>query len=233
MQFDQMRDRVEALCKLGGWSNNEPLPDYAFLVNEGLRLFTAVSQHNVENKTIITVIDQERYSVSDSTDPRGWVLLFDDATYGTTAPLYQTTRTNLRYGNRMWRQAASGTPRQWFWASPTEIGLYPKPSAAGTIAYFQGVRHEPILDADSDVPLLDDDYHEGICLLGAWYQGKATAMGEFADKLAAYRAEGLEFAERAKGVMASQEAGLIIRRVERPAQEYLGLGNMAPAEYWP
>jgi hypothetical protein len=233
MQFDQMRDRVEALCKLGGWSNNDPLPDYAFLVNEGLRLFTAVSQHNVEDITITTVTDQERYAVSDDTDPRSWILLFDDALYGPTAPLYQTTRDALRTGNHKWRSTASGTPRSWYWASPSEIGLYPKPSTSGTDITFQGVRHEPILDSDSATPLLDDDYHEGVCLLAAWYQGKATAMGEFAGKLAAYRAEGLDFANRAKGIQAAQEAGLIIRRVKRPAQEYLGLGNMVPAEYWP
>jgi len=232
MQFDEIRSRIEVLCKLAGWSNEDPLPNYAFLANEGLRLFTQEAQHNVEDVTITTVANQVAYAVSDSTDSRGWVEMFDDAAYGTTASLYQTTRANLRSDNRLWRQAAAGTPQAWYWASASTIGLYPKPSASGTSVYFQGVRHEPILDADSDTPLCDEVFHEGICLFGAWHFGKLYARGESRQIAEAYRVEAVVYADRCKASLAGKEAGQVIRRVSRSSQEYLGLGPSVPANYY-
>ena len=67
-------------------------------------------------------------------------------------------------------------------------------------------------------------FHEGICLFGAWHFGKLYARGESRQIADAYRVEGLNYARRCKESLAGKEAGHVIRRVSRPAQEYVSLG---------
>jgi hypothetical protein len=221
--FDMLRDRTEALIKLGGWSNVIPEPDYAFLVNEGLRMFTREAQHNVEGLSVTTVANQAEYSIVTTGDTREWIELFDDAIYNAASYLPQTTRDRLRMDDRLWRKTAAGTPRFWYWTGPSEIGLYPKPSAVVAIT-FEGVRHETRLDADSEAPLLCEDFHEGICLFAAWLWGKLHARGEDREIAKGYYAEALDYTVRCKDSMRSQEAGFVSRQVARPSQEYLNIG---------
>ena len=230
MDFDAIRDRIEALVKLGGFATTVPGPNYAFLANEGLRLFTRESQHNVEELTITTVSGQELYSTlfTGSTpvaDTRDWISLYDDAVYNGVSWLPMTTRDKLRAGNPLYRDASNSTPSWWFWTRPfNQIGLFPKPDAVVNIN-FMGARHEPVLDAGTDVPLLGADFHEGICLFGAWHWGKLHSRGEEREIAKEYREEALGYTARCKELMANQEAQHFTRQVRRSRPEYMGLGS--------
>lgn len=225
MDFSQLRDRVRALLTLGGWSNSEPAPDYAFLVNEGLRQFTLEAQHNAETVTVTTVIGTKEYSLLlPANDNRSWVHIFDDASYGTTQWLPQTARDDLIESDPLWRQAASSTPNWWYWAGPNKIGLHPTPSAVASV-YFNGIRHEPVLDADDDTPLAQEEFHEGIALFGAWYHGKLYARGDELAICDRYLAEAKSIAGRCKETEAAKEGRLLVRDVPRTPTEYLGFGS--------
>src|SRR5258708_1531901 len=83
MTFKELRERVRDLLTFGGWTNTAIKPDYAYLVNRGLKEFTQESQHCVETLLIPTVKNQQNYNVRpDPADPRDWVMLFNDAAYG-------------------------------------------------------------------------------------------------------------------------------------------------------
>jgi hypothetical protein len=224
VDFLQIRERIQALCTLGGWANVQPTPDYAFLGNEGLRIFNRHSQHNIEDITIATVVGQAAYSLV-SSDSRGWITLFDDAIYNSTDWLPQATRDQLRVSNRLWRDAENGTPQYWYWDSPTEIGLFPEPDTVSINVSFQGARHEAVMDADTDTPTLNEDFHEGVCLFGAWFHGKLYSRGEEREIALAYREEALDYVNECKNIVNSQEQNLITRRVIRPVREYMGSGT--------
>lgn len=83
MTFKDIRDRIYNLLLFGGWTNTAIKPDYAYLANMGLKLFTQESQHCVEGITLFTVRDQQNYNVQpDPLDKRDWIALFNDAAYG-------------------------------------------------------------------------------------------------------------------------------------------------------
>lgn len=83
MTFKDIRDRIYNLLLFGGWTNTAVKPDYAYLANMGLKLFTQESQHSVEPLTLFTVANRQTYDVRpDPTDKRDWVMLFNDAAYG-------------------------------------------------------------------------------------------------------------------------------------------------------
>lgn len=233
MDFGQIRDRIDALVTLGGWSNAFPPPDFAFLANEGLRLFTRETQHNIEDCTITTIQNVALYSVLDPLDPRKWISFFDDALYGGTVWISQTTRDKLRVDNRLWRSTVPGTPVWWYWAGPQLIGLYPPPSTGGTQVTLEGPRHEHVMVEDEDTPSFDDEFHEGVCLFGAWHWGKLHARGEDRAIAEGYLTEALSYTSRYLTSKAGQEAGLVVRRVSRSEQEYMGLGARQSPVFWP
>jgi len=234
MQFSEMRDRVEALIKLGGWSNASPEPDYPFLVNEGLRIFSRRSCHNVEAFSITTVASQQEYTLDSTTDAPAWISINDDVLLSSTTFIPQTTRDAIRANNRLWRITEAGTITFWYWTRPgTKIGFYPKPSASSLTVTGEGPRHEPLLDADDDVPLLNEDFHEGPCLFAAWHWGKLHARGEERQVVKDYFAEANDIVKECKDSIASQEANCFVRRVSRPEQEYLGIGAMQSPAFWP
>lgn len=237
MDYQALQARLEALIKLGGWSNAQPPPDYGFLVNEGLRLFTRETQHNIEELTITTVATQATYSiynvVGGVTDRRDWIAFFDDALYQGTIWISQTTRDQLRVDDRLWRSKPAGQPVWWYWASPTEIGLYPVPSTSSVTVNFCGPRHEPKLVNDTDTPLFNEDFHEGVCLFAAWYWGKLHTRGDERSIAIGYQQEALDYTARYRQTMAAQEASLVVRRVSRSPQEYIGLGSKQQPIFWP
>lgn len=237
MDFLQIRDRIDALITLGGWSNAIPQPDLAQLANDGLRLFTRQAKQNCETLLITTVADQADYDITDPDDPRDWLSFFDDALYNSNLAsgaswLQQTTRDNLRIMDRTWRNAPSGTPIYWYWANPTTIGLYSPPSVSDVEITFYGPRHEPVLVSDSQEPLFNEDFHEGICLFGAWLYGKLYARGEERSVAEGYYTEAMVYVASCKQSMAAQEAALVQRRVGRAPQEYMGSGSMM-VPLWP
>jgi hypothetical protein len=231
--FLEIQDRIEALVRLGGWSNAVPAPDYPFLGNEGLRLFSRQSQHNVEDVVITTVANQTAYSLftGNPVDDRVWIAINDDALWnsGTLGAIWlpQATRNQLRAADREWRLRPAGNPEYWYWTKPgAEIGLWSIPSVSSITISMQGPRHEPEMVNDTDEPLLNEDFHEGICLFGAYHWGKTYARGAETDIVRGYYAEAMEYVSKCKQAMVNQEAGLISRRVQRPAQEYMGTGSM-------
>lgn len=234
MTFKDIRDRIQDLLIFGGWTNTAIKPNYAYLANMGLKLFTQESQHNIETLPLVTVANQQTYDVHyDPTDPRDWISLFDDAAYGFQAPvppqlnvawLPKTAFNNLDNMDRLWRFTVPSTPILWFWYDPSHIGLWPTPSDDGTPITWMGARYEPTMVNDADVPLVPDVDCEGIALLGAWYHGKLYARGDELVTIANYRDEGMAFAQRTKEIMSAKNAGLTTRYVARAPQEYMVSG---------
>jgi len=237
MTFKDIRERIQNLLIFGGWTNTAIKPDYAYLANMGLKLFTQESQHCVEQLVINTQANVQNYHVckdsTNPTDPRDWVSLFNDAAYGFAAPvppqlnvawMPQTALNNLDNMDRLWQFTPAGTPTLWFWYDPQHIGLWPVPAAANTPITWLGNRYEPLMVNDLDTPLVPDVDCEGICLLGAWYHGKLYARGDERETVANYRDEGLAFAYRTKEIMAAKNAELTTRYVSRAPQEYMVSG---------
>lgn len=186
----------------------------------------------LDDYTLTVVQDQVEYPLIDA-DPEQWIAFNDDAQMDDTTWVWQTTRDQLRVRNRNWRSAASATPLCWYWAAPQTVGLYPPASASGATISFSGPRHEPRLVDDTDTPILDEDFHEGICLFAAWHHGKLYARGAEREIVAAYLAEGEDYVNRVKESMATKEAQLVVRRVQRSPQEYSNTGRLAPVIFWP
>lgn len=262
MTFKDIRDRIANLLIFGGWTNTAIKPDFAYLANMGLKLFTQESQHCVEPITLYTIRNQQNYSVKpDPNDPRDWVMLFNDAAFGfnqcppgtnytalaasgqlglqvpgsmepcaesglNVAWIPQASLNTLDNMDRLWRFTPPSTPQQWFWYDPQHIGLWPVPCADGIPISWLGIRYEPRMVNDTDVPLVPDMDCEGICLLGAWYHGKLYARGDEIATISNYRDEGMAFAYRTKEIMSAKNAELTARYVQRPPQEYLISGAM-------
>lgn len=226
MTFKEIRDRIQSLLIFGGWTNTAIKPDYAYLANMGLKLFTQESQHCVETLSLLTVSDQDKYAVNPYPDDLiDWIALFNTAQYSTDnlsfSWLPQTSLANLDNADRLWRNTPAGFPIKWFWYDPKHIGLWPSPSADGISVTWLGLRHEPRMVNDTDTPLVPSMDCEGICLLGAWYHGKLYARGEEIRTVTNYREEGLAFAYRTKEIMSAKNAEMVTRYVSRAPQEYM------------
>ena len=236
MLFYQIRDRIEALIRLGGWSNSVPAPDLAGIANEGLRQFSNISEHNIQDLLITTANGQGQYPIKTDPNDPDWINLHDDAQWNAsaTAPIWlpQATRNQLVQADKNWRSRPAGTPCNWYWAGPQVIGLWPVPSQDGMVISFEGARHEAEMVNDGDSPLVDRTFHEGICLLGAWHHGKLYSRMDENALLRQYYEDGKAMAEDFKDTLTAQEAGLIQRRVGRPAQEYMGVGSKQ-LPFWP
>lgn len=77
---------------------------------------------------ITAIAEQQTYSwVSDAFD-------IESVRHQTTL-LQPTTVGMLNAESRSWRDATSGTPRQWYKHDARKIGIYPKPSTGGGIFY--------------------------------------------------------------------------------------------------
>lgn len=233
MTLTEIEARITALVTLGGWSNSSPAPDYTFLANEGLRILTRQTMHIVEDYQLDIIRDQILYEIdTDSDDPRQWIAFNDDAQLNDQTFVPQTTRDNLRVANRNWRSTPSATPVNWYWAGPHKIGLYPAASASGGFIHFQGPRHEPRLVNGTDTPILEEDFHEGICLFGAWHHGKLYARGAEREIAASYFAEGEDYVNRVKEAMDSKEAQFVVRHVQRAPMEYVPNAGMGSVIWW-
>jgi hypothetical protein len=224
--FKELRDRTRDLLTFGGWTNTAQTPDYAYLVNRGLKEFTQESQHCVETLSIPTVKNQNLYDARPlAADNRDWVLLFNNASYGTALGwLSQTSLTHLDNMDRLWRFTTASTPTLWFWYNPQTIGVWPTPNVDGVVMQWMGIRYEPLLVNDDDIPLVPDVNCEGIALFAAWYHGKLYARGEELKTVAMYREEAMAQAIRVKEIMAAKNAELTTRYVQRAPQEYMPSG---------
>lgn len=220
MNFERLRDRIENLCRIRGWANSDPVPDYAYLANEGLRQFTQRAHHNTEDGTLITVLDQPEYAI-DADDTPGWVLLYDDSSYGTDLQLRKVTEQKVRLRNPLWKHAESGTPRYIWLVNQNTVRLYAPPDTAGVTVYFRGVRHEPALIDDDQSPLVSEYYHEGIALFGAWSHGKTYATGDDISAVRNYLAEAEQYANHCKQQTAAADTEVFQRRKRRAAPEYM------------
>jgi hypothetical protein len=240
VDFQHMQQRTAALVTLGGWSNVSPPPDYAWLVNEGLRIFTRKAQHNREELLISLVVGQSCYRLpadtSAPTDARDWIHFFDDALYNVlpcpggglaligSSWLPQATENQMRLDDRSWRQYPPSVPIYWYWGNVQEMAVWPPPSQS-VLMQWRGVRHMQKLVASIDSPAINEDYHEAVCLFAAWHHGKLYARGAEREIVAGYAQEAQDLVNDMKQNMASKEATLTTRTVSRPAQEYMPAGQ--------
>lgn len=234
--FLELQARVQALVTLGGWSNVLPAPNYPYLVNEGLRIFTRESWCNWETLMLTTVVNQGDYDlIADSPTPgddREWIYLSDDALWNvlpdgcgnlSASYLPQASRNQLRKSDPTWRSYSPTQPMFWYWSNSQVITLWPPPTTP-VLCTWEGVRHVPKLEGDMDSPQINQDYHEAIALFGAWHWGKLYARGEERAVALSYKAEAMELVGKYKLNTTSKQASLMQRRVARPAQEYVDSG---------
>ena len=217
MTFQEIRTRIQVLCKLGGWDNVDPPPDYAFLANAGVRQFSLEAQANQTNTTVTTVADQSEYALT--TTAGSW-LNIQDASYGTDQPLYKSTESQRRRENPLWFQDASGQPVYYWMVGSDTIKLWPPPSTAGVTIYLRGTQMDPVLTNDTDTPLSPIVFHEAICLFGAWFHGKSYCYGEEKSRAAMYRKEALDIVDKYSENLSAQDDSCIIRRVAKPPVRY-------------
>ena len=139
MDFTELTDTIRELCRIGGYAEGDPPPDWARLINEAYREMASEAEFNWEDTTFATVIDTAEYSLLGATDLRDWIRI-TDVLYGTTIRLYETSELAERQLNPLWTQAASATPSRWFLSLPNRMRLRPTPNAVATI-YVHGCRN--------------------------------------------------------------------------------------------
>lgn len=226
MTFEQLIAETVKNCKLGGYADAQPTPDFAFAVNEAYREISTETEYNWEDTTVATVIDQAIYDLNtDSatpTDLRNWIRV-TDVLYGTTDRLAQTDKVGLRRMDRLWTQTAHGTPEYWLSPGPGKLRLYPKPDAVATL-YIHGSREVGAL-ASGGIPTFPIRYHEAIPLRAAWRVLKNNATGSSYQRALAYKSEALEIITKFKGELQDQRSAVFTREYVREVPERLLIGG--------
>ena len=225
MTYLEIQLRIQRLCTIGGWANVDPPPDWGFLSNEGLRLFSTEAQYMPGETTITTVANQAEY-VLDS--PPNWLSITDDCTYGIDQQLYLADENTTRRQDRMWRQRAADTPRNiWMTNKLNTVRVHPKPSAADITVYIFGWTVDEHMTELDDRPNCRDIYHEGAALFGACHHGDLYARGEEVGILDRYRAKAQGLANKLNDEMANEGATVFQMRMQRRPQDRLILGREA------
>lgn len=228
MNFEQLIAETVKNCKLGGYADAQPTPDFAAAVNAAYREISTETEYNWEDTTIATVIDQASYDlITDSvapTDLRNWIRI-TDVLYGTTDRLAQIDEVGLRAMDWLWTQAAHGTPEFWLPNGPEDIRLHPKPDAVTTL-YIHGSREMGAL-ASGGIPTFPVRYHEAIPLRAAWRVLKSNATGSNYQRALAYKKEADEIISKLKGELQDQRAAVFTREFVRGVPERLLLGGQA------
>lgn len=220
MNFGQLKARAAILCKLDGYTEVSPAPDWAALVNRALYLFSWNAEYQMGNYSFVTVLGQAEYTLP---TPSDWIRVTDVA-YNSTTPLELTDETLLRRENELWHVAANSTPSRYYISNPNTIRLYPPPSAAGVTVSIRGIRTDAALVNETDTPNCPEPFQEGIALLAAWLHAKSYARGEAAAVVANYHAEAMAYASDCRLYLAQQSTPVLQRFVRRSAPERLSLG---------
>jgi hypothetical protein len=209
MTFAEMQVRVEALCKVEGWSDAPTPPDFGALINRALAMMSAEGQYVTAEHSFSTTIGTAEYSLLGA-DTRDWASV-SGVIYGTSA-LTKANPTEQALESPTWWRDTSGTPIWWWLSRPNMVRLHPIPSAIGTV-YVIGYRVETELVDASDTPVLYADAHDALCrlaaaLLGEEYATTAEQMG----KIERWTQSAIAAAETVRGRLYGQRSDTWQRR---------------------
>lgn len=137
------------------------MPNWANLVNRGHQQVSWDVEYNIEEVTLVTVLNQAEYTL---TTP-AWKYL-TEAVYDTSKPLELTSEARLRRYDALWRMRDAGEPEGYWMPTPTKFRLYPKPSTGSVNIYLRGVREAPpltnVTPGTTDVPQFAEAFQMSI-----------------------------------------------------------------------
>ena len=246
MSYLEIRQRIEQACKLGGWSNVDPPPDFSFIANRGLKEFVRLTGGNIETSFISLVANQVSYSTFpndpalNNYDPRIWCNIWDSMIYqyqvdnpGGGWYLPQITLNKLRQYNIQYMDTPVGQPECWYFdkGNTNTIAFYPPPSQTGIVCMFNGVRELPVMVNDDDMTPFSEVYDEAIAGLGVWWYAQLYTRANERAVAAQYKARADELITEFKHEMTGSEAAFINRRVALPPQPYMQTGTQQVPVY--
>lgn len=136
-------------------------PNWGTLTNSGLKQLSWDTEYNIEEVTVVTVLNQAEYTLAGSP----WKYL-TEALYDTTKWLEKISELRLRRYNALWRMEDAGEPSAYWMPTPNKFRVYPKPATASVNMYLRGVREAPALTnvtpGTTDVPPFPETYQWGI-----------------------------------------------------------------------
>ena len=241
MSYFEIRQRIQQACKLGGWSNVDPPPQFDVIANRGYREFVRATSGNVENVLISTVANQISYATTTPADTRAWISFWDDALYnyvvgqpGSGWYLPQITQSKLRWRDIQYRDSTVSQPEVWYYdkGNTNTIALYPPPNLNNVVMSFNGIRELPPMVNDDDVTPFSEIYDEAIADFGIWWFAKQYTRGNERQVAKEYLLEAEQLVNQFKAEQVSAESTLINRRVALPPQDYVSTGTRQPV-VWP
>jgi hypothetical protein len=226
MTFADLKDKTAEYLSFGNYSDVQPSPNLAVLVNEAYREIATESEFNWEATSFATVAGTAEYTL---TNPPDWIRI-TDVLWGTSTVLYQADPIQVRRYDPLWTQAANAQSMYWWVPKPNVIRLYAPPSSVVTINVY-GSRDPTAFTADTDVPGFPIRYHEAIPLRAAWLHLKKVATGEEMERAKMYLTESDDKVATLKEEIGGQNNPVARRRVTRRSPEYLYLGSRLSERY--
>lgn len=218
MNFGQLKARLITFCKLEGWSETSPPPDWSALINQAVYEFSWRSEYNLTTATLTTVAGQAEYQLPNEPWKRISLALIG------SSPLRITDENTLSRERPTWLVDPNGTPDRIWNTDPQTVRLYPTPSSNGLTITVRGVQAAPKLVAETDSPLCPEHYHEGIALFAAYQHGKSFAREDAAAAVTNYLNQAKSYIDDLRGYLSEETAAVFQRRVRRDVTQRLPLG---------
>lgn len=217
MNFSELKRRAEQLCKLEGWTEVSPAPDWGDLVNIGLHRFSWEAEYITSNYSFSSVANQSDYALP----APDWVRV-TDVLLGQKV-LWLTDENILRAENPSWLLTPASNPERYYVSTTNTLRLYPSPSSVQTVQ-VRGIRVDTPLVNETDAPKCPLIFHEAVALLAAWEHGKMYAQGEAMQRIANYRQEAMQLANDCHSYQSELSSTVLRRRVGGGRTPKLGLG---------
>lgn len=158
------------LCRLEGWSEVSPSPDYASLANRAWEMFAFDSECFVTVEAVLTVIGQAEYPLVN------FYKNLLDVSIGVNG-LLRSDELFERNLNPGWRVQTNGSPLRWVLSGFNKLTIVPPPALVTTV-FVRGAAYGAALAVDTDVPGCPTVYHEAIAIKAAILHAEIYATGE-------------------------------------------------------
>jgi hypothetical protein len=227
MNYEQLVDATEDLCKFGGYNlAEEPHPDFASFVNLAYNQLSSEVEYNWEEFSFSTVVGQAEYTDTGTFDlTPNWIRI-TDLWWGDSTPIVQTDLATLRKIDYLWKQASNAQSWMWIPIEPGVIRLFPPPSSVATINGFGSRAKGPL--TTGQIPTFPSKFHDALPLRAAWLILRRNATGTSYQRAVAYRDEANEIIGKFKTEVQDQKAVIFQRRVSRQPAERLLLSGQYP-----
>lgn len=207
MTFRELQERAKFYAQVGGFTDTLTPPAWAALVARAYREHCLRVGAVVTTDTISVVASTSEYNLpSDKRTGKVYRVWLDEE------PLDHIGMMALLQQHPTYPFDDEGTPTSWYQPSGQSIGLYPCPSASGTLTLLC-VQAPSDLAADTDVPVIDDRDHEDIARLAYVLHVEPVATGDEAKRCYAVRAEYERNAARQEAEnSARRDVGRVLQR---------------------